>query len=171
MLPPKNSSVPPEKVNSLRLTAVLAYLCLGCACSGVPLRADGSPGPEKCPDEALKTMKLIQLQPGDSAFVEIDANQTSQSPITLSDGPVESFLDESLGPLLPPTTRLYGNIWTGGPSVVIRYYEARPPNSDRIPICAVARLSRGGMVKKDSRPGVAVLEYSRAAAWIVDEFR
>lgn len=164
--------MPPKKVTPLRLTTALAYLCLGCASSGVSLRADGSPGPEKCPEEALKTMRLIQLQPGESAFVEIDANQTSQSPITLSDGPVESFLDESLGPLLPPTTRLYGHIWTGGPSVVIRYYEARPPNSERIPICAVARLSRGGMVKKqDSRPGVAVLEYSRAAAWIVDEFR
>ncbi|MFL5358620.1 hypothetical protein [Archangium sp.] len=30
-------------------------------------------------------------------------------------------------------TRLYGQIWTGGPNVVIRYYEARPPDADPIP--------------------------------------
>ncbi len=68
--------------------------------------------------------------------MEIDANQVHQSPITLTDGPVESVLTEELG-LLPVPTRLYGRIWTGGAAVVIRYYEARPPDGDPIPICGV----------------------------------
>jgi hypothetical protein len=49
-------------------------------------------------------MQYLQLHPGDSALIEIDANQTSQSPISLNDGPIESFLwNEQLG-WLPPTT-------------------------------------------------------------------
>jgi len=116
-------------------------------------------------------MRLLRLRPGDSAFIEIDANQTAQTPVSLTDGPVESYLDEDLG-TLPVTTRVYGRIWTGGPNVIIRYYEARPPDGDPIPICAVARSAHGGLMKSpDSRPGVAVLKLSRAALWIVDEFR
>jgi len=117
-------------------------------------------------------MEYVQLHPGDSGMVEIDANQTGYSPISLNDGPVESFLwSEQLG-WLPIGTRLYGQVWTGGPSVVIRYYTARPPDSGPIPICAVARMGKGQMRKlPGSKPGNALLEFSRAAVYIVDEFR
>ncbi|WP_257459394.1 hypothetical protein [Archangium lipolyticum] len=116
-------------------------------------------------------MRILRLEPGDSAFAELDANQTDQSPVTLSDGPVEGFLDQDFK-TLPAMTRIYGQIWTGGPNVVVRYYEARPPGGDRIPICAVARSDRGGLKKQPgSRPGVAVLQLSRAVLWIVDDFR
>jgi hypothetical protein len=116
-------------------------------------------------------MKILRLRPADSSTVEIDANQSSQDAIIVNDGPVESYLKEELG-LLPPVTRLYGQIWTGGPNVVIRYYQARPPDGETIPICAVARLGRGGLRKKPGpRPGSAVLEFSRAGVYIVDSFR
>ncbi|MFP2905662.1 hypothetical protein ACLESD_11510 [Pyxidicoccus sp. 3LFB2] len=116
-------------------------------------------------------MKVLRLRPGEGGFMEMDANQVSQSPITLTDGPIESYLTEDLG-LLPVATRLYGQVWTGGTNVVIRYYEARPPDGEVIPICAVARDDRGGLKKQEgSRPGVALLKYSRAAVWIVDAFR
>jgi hypothetical protein len=81
------------------------------------------------------------------------------------------MLSEELG-TLETTTRLYGQVWTAGPQVVIRWYEAQPPNSEKVPICAVARLSRDQMRKlPESKPGMAILDGSTAAAYIVDAFR
>lgn len=155
-------------LGSLLLSSVL---CMGCAGSGVSLRPDGSPGPQECPQKALEAMRILRLRPGDTSMAEVDANQSAQDSITVNDGPVESILRDELG-YLPPTTRLYGLIWTSGPNVVIRYYEARPPDGDPIPICAVARLSGGGMRKLPGpRPGSAVLEFSRTGIYIVDAFR
>jgi hypothetical protein len=107
----------------------------------------------------------------DSGGVQLDANQIDASPITLYDGPVESFLDSSLG-LLDPGTRLYGRVWTSGPQVVVRYYEAKPPDGDTVPICAVARLGDGQFRKRpESKPGTAILDYSGASVFVVDSFR
>jgi hypothetical protein len=111
------------------------------------------------------------MEVGDAADVELDANQMDARPITLYDGPVESFLEESFG-ALDPGTRLYGRVWTSGPQVVVRYYEARPPGKDTVSICAVARLGRGQMRKRpESKPGTAILDYSGALAFVVDSFR
>jgi hypothetical protein len=150
---------------------VLLFLAVGCPSAGVSLRADGSPGPEKCSEEALKTMKILRMYVGDSGDVELDANQIDARPITLYDGPVESFLDSSLG-TLDPGTRLYGRVWTTGPQVVVRYYEARPPRGDTLPICAVARMGDGQLRKRpESKPGTAILDYSGASVFVVDSFR
>lgn len=150
---------------------VLLLASSGCPAGGVFLRPDGSPGPQKCPEEALKTMRLLRMQVGDASGVDLDANQVDASPITLYDGPVESVLDDSLG-TLDPGARLYGQVWTGGPQVVIRYYEARPTGGDIVPICAVARLGGGQMRKRpESKPGTAILEFSRAGVYVVDGFR
>ncbi len=120
----------------------------------------------------MEVMEYLQLSVGAAGLVELDANQTDSSPITLYDGPIESFLDDDLG-LLDSPARLYGWVWTGGPQVVIRYYEAHPlRGGKRVPICAVARASKGQLRKRpDSKPGTAVLEFSRAAVYIVDEYR
>ena len=116
-------------------------------------------------------MQILGLDVGDAGDVELDATQADDSPITLSEGPIESQLNTLLGPL-SPATRLYGRVWTGGPQVVIRYYEADPPNRAKIPICAVARLARGQMKKRpESKPGTAILEYSSAGVFVVDSFR
>jgi hypothetical protein len=135
------------------------------------LRPDGTPGPQECPEEAKKAMRYMRLRVGDDAWVSLDANQLDARRITLYDGPIESMLDEDLG-ILESTTRLYGQVWTSGPQVVIRWYEAHPPDSEKVPICAVARLSRDQMRKlPESKPGMAILEGSKAAAYIVDAFR
>jgi hypothetical protein len=155
------------------LPALVAVSCLGLGCTapGVSLRPDGSPGPQPCPEKALEAMRILRLRPGDGSTVEVDANQSGFGPITVTDGPVESILKEELG-YLPAGTRMYGRIWTTGQNVAIRYYEARPPDGDPIPLCAVARLSRGGLRKRpDSPPGTAVLEFSRSGVYIVDAFR
>lgn len=150
---------------------VLLLATAGCPSAGVSLRPDGSPGPEDCSEEARKTMRILRLQVGDSADVVLDVNQTDDSPITLYEGPVESMLEEELGFLQPPT-RLYGRVWTGGPQVVVRYYEAKPPFGDTVSICAVARLARGQLKKRpESKPGTAIVEFSSASAYIVDAFR
>jgi hypothetical protein len=156
----------------LPLTSSLLLLALsGCPAGSVLLRPDGSPGPEKCSAEALTAMRILRLHVGDSAWVELDVNQTDDSPITLYDGPVESMLEDDLG-LLEPVTRLYGRVWTGGPQVVVRYYEAKPPDGEVIPICAVARLAMGQLKKlPGSKPGMAMVESSKAGVYIVDSFR
>ncbi|RKH32801.1 serine/threonine protein kinase [Corallococcus praedator] len=144
----------------------------GCpATTGVALRADGTPGPQECSEEARKAMRYLKLHVGDASWVDLDANQLDAKRVTLYDGPVESILKDDFG-TLEATTRLYGQVWTGGPQVVIRYYEAHPPDSEKIPLCAVARLSRDQMRKlPESKPGTAILEGSTAAAYVVDSFR
>jgi hypothetical protein len=153
------------------LLLVTSSGCPGTGTGGVALRPDGTPGPEKCPEEALKAMRYLRLSVGDAALVELDMNQDDVSPITLYDGPIESMLEGNLGILESPT-RLYGRVWTRGQQAVIRYYEAKPPDGDRVPICAVARSSKGQLRKHpDSKPGTAILDFSSSMAFIVDEFR
>jgi hypothetical protein len=156
----------------LLCSGILLAASLGCTTTGgVSLRPDGTPGPQECPEEAKKAMRYIRLSVGDAAWVDLDANQLDAKRITLYDGPIESMLSEQLGPL-EVTTRLYGQVWTAGAQVVIRWYEAQPPNSEKVPICAVARLSRDQMRKlPESKPGMAILSGSTAAAYIVDAFR
>lgn len=150
---------------------VLLAVSSGCTTGGVALRPDGTPGPQECPEEAKKAMRYMKMRVGDAALVDLDANQIDARRITLYDGPIESVLTEDLG-TLEATTRLYGQVWTAGPQVVIRWYEAHPPDSEKVPICAVARLSRDQMRKlPESKPGLAILEGSTAAAYIVDAFR
>ncbi|HEX8705204.1 MAG TPA: hypothetical protein VF815_40610 [Myxococcaceae bacterium] len=116
-------------------------------------------------------MQILGLGVGDGGDAELDVNQADDSPITLYEGPIESMLYTRLGPL-PPGTRLYGRVWTGGPQVVIRYYEAHPPTRTKFQICAAARLARGQMKKRpDSKPGTAILEFSSAGVYVVDSFR
>lgn len=151
---------------------ILLASTLGCTTAGgVSLRPDGTPGPQDCPEEAKKAMRYMKMRVGDAAWVELDANQISSRRITLYDGPIESMLTNELG-TLEATTRLYGQVWTAGPQVVIRWYEAHPPDSEKVPICAVARLSYDQMRKlPESKPGMAILDGSTAAAYVVDAFR
>ncbi len=153
-------------------SGLLLATSLGCTTTGgMSLRPDGTPGPQECSEEAKKAMRYMKMRVGDAAWVELDANQISSKRITLYDGPIESILKDDLG-TLEATTRLYGQVWTAGPQVVVRWYEAHPPDSEKVPICAVARLSYDQMRKlPESKPGMAILDGSTAAAYIVDAFR
>jgi hypothetical protein len=154
--------------------AIALLLFAGCAPGTVVLRPDGSPGPEPCPPKALETMAILRLHPGDRAWITVDLNKRGQHNFTINEGPIESALDEQMGnSVLEGGTRLYGKVWTSGPDVVIRYYEARPPDpGGPLAICAVARLSDGQLKKKPGpAPGSAILEFSFAGVVIVDAFR
>ena len=157
-------------------SAVLLVMSSGCATTPTPgdvrLRSDGTPGPEKCPEEAKKAMSYLRLFVGEAAIVQLDANQSRAPDVTLYEGPIESVLSSDLG-LIDAPSRLYGRVWTSGPQAVIRYYEAQPVRGgNKVPICAVARLGLGQLRKRpDSKPGTAILEASSAGVYIVDEFR
>ncbi|WP_225412518.1 serine/threonine protein kinase [Stigmatella hybrida] len=153
-------------------SALLFAASPGCTTAGgVSLRPDGTPGPEECSAKAIEVMRYLRLRVGDSALVDLDANQIGSRRVTLYDGPIESVLREGFGTLEEPA-RLYGRVWTAGPQVVIRYYAAHPVDGDRVPLCAVARLGNDQMRKSpESKPGTAILDGSIAAAFIVDAFR
>lgn len=160
--------------NSIALLscAILLVTAPSCTTGRVSLRPDGTPGPEECPEKAREAMDYLRMFVGESAWVQLDANQSRTSPITLYEGPIESVLSDDLG-LLEAPSRLYGRVWTGGPQAVIRYYEAQPVRGGkRVPICAVARLGLGQLRKRpESKPGTAVLGTSQAGVYIVDAFR
>ncbi|OJH36572.1 serine/threonine protein kinase [Cystobacter ferrugineus] len=150
-------------------------LCLASSCATTPgrvgLRPDGTPGPEECPEEALKAMRYLRIGIGRSALIQLDLNQDMVIPVTLYDGSVESMLEQPLG-LLGAGTRLYGQVWTEGPQVTIRYYEAQPIGEEPIPLCAVARMANGQLRKRpDSPPGAAIFNFSRAGIFVVNAFR
>jgi len=137
----------------------------------VSLRPDGTPGPEPCPAKALEVMSILGLEAGMWSIARIDRNQVDVSPIRVYDGPVEGMLMAELGSL-PAGTLLYGKVWTGGPQVVIRYFEVKPPDRRVLPICAVARLAEGHLRKlPGSVPGMAILEHSNTGVDVVDAFR
>lgn len=166
----------PMKEASLFSLLVL-LISVGCATTSSPfpgnvaLRSDGTPVAEECPAKALEVMRYLRIGVGDAAWISLDANQMDVRPITLYEGPIESVLEEDLGTLSSPA-RLYGRVWTGGPQVVIRYYEAHPLEGDKVPICAVARLGKGQLRKRpESKPGTAILESPSASVFIVDAFR
>jgi hypothetical protein len=149
---------------------LLLLATAGCPAGSVLLRPDGSPWPERCSEKALKTMRILRMHVGDTSEVQLDANQIDASPMTLYDGPVESYLDGSLGNL-DPGTRLYGQVWTSGPQAVVRYYEAKMLFGDTVPICAVVRFGEGHRRLPESKPGTAIFEEPGAEVVVVDSFR
>lgn len=161
-----------SNIKALGLGSIaLLFMCSGCTTRGqVWLRPDGSPGPQDCPEEARKAMRYMNLHIGDSAKLYMDVNQAESRRTLLHDGSIESVLLEELGPLVQ-TSHLYGQVWTSGPQVVIRYYEAQLPKGEKVPLCAVARFGDDEMRRlPESEPGTALLRGSTAYAYVVDEF-
>ena len=71
-------------------SSLLLSTLLGCSTTGgVSLRADGSPGPEKCPRETLKLMRYLRLDIGEGADVELRVARRSSSGTTRHDLPVK----------------------------------------------------------------------------------
>ena len=150
------------------LCALLGAVAAGCP--GVPLRPDGSPAEEKCPEGARAAMEAFRLAPGDSVTMDVDATRTEAGPVVIYDGPIESRTWLNMMDL-PGHTRLYGRVWTGGPRVVIRYYSARLPDGRVIPFCAVAADNGPGLPKSPGRPGAAAVPNSAAEVYITGQFR
>lgn len=160
--------------NARSLLALLATTCMGGGCATisatVPLLPDGSPAPRPCPPGAIEAMRRLEIAEGEVTYGIADATQNRQIPARLMDGPVVGYTDTALG-LIPERTKLYGDVWTTGPEVVIRYHEVQLPDGRRFPICAAALESFGGLEKlPGSAPGVAVVQDSRIALRFVDVY-
>ncbi|AKQ70365.1 Serine/threonine-protein kinase RIO1 [Myxococcus hansupus] len=130
------------------------------ACSGPQVR----PGPEKCPVEALESMRRLELPIGVGGFIQLDLQQPDDSDqtnysIVVSDGPITSRLDETLGHL-PTNTLFYGRIWTGGERIQGRYTRVRTPDGSEYPVCFVLGNATGMPKDQGSRPG-----YTRVHPW------
>jgi hypothetical protein len=157
---------------TFRFLAVLVLLAMnGCSSATVALRPDGSPGLEECSQEALRTMNIMQLYAGDESMVELAPRQADRSMVTLHDGPIEVLLAQPWA-TFDPGTRLFGKVWTTGPTVVIRFYEAHSPLVGTMPICAVVRYPTPFLKKlPESKPGTAILKVTRVPVVAVDVFR
>src|SRR5512133_3117326 len=114
----------PRNKTVLLGSIALLFASAGCVMPGVWLRPDGTPGPQACPAEAAKMIGYMNLHVGDNTQVFIDANQGGRERIIVYDRPIESVVRGDLGPL-STLSRVYGRVWTSGPHVVIRYYEAQ----------------------------------------------
>jgi hypothetical protein len=119
----------------------------------------------------MQLLGIVEGQP--PTRVEIDSSQAGTDPLILYDGPIEGYLHLDMG-ALDGGTNLYGKVWTGGPHVVIRYYEARPKFKDPLPVCLVLGLEdQKPLVKRpDSKPGIAYVSRPKAAyVYAVESFR
>lgn len=161
-------------MSSQGIAAIVLGVLLGCAHvpGEVGLRPDGSPGPEECPKKALEAMAVYRLKTGAEQLIDLDMSKVGAREITVNDGPIESSLRDPLGPL-GTRTRLYGKVWTSGPYVVVRYYEAKPLDvGPPIPICGVARLDNEFLKKRPGpAAGSALLDGNVVSFRIVDGFR
>lgn len=151
------------------LKRLLLALTATLACSGVPLRPDGSPAEEPCPGGAREAMAAYGLAPRSSTEIDLDHAQRRHGPLVVYDGPIESATGFPMEDL-PAGTRLLGRVWTGGPRVVIRYYSARLPDGKVIPFCGVAGWNGLGLPKAPGRPGSAALEQTFASVYVVPRF-
>lgn len=140
------------------LALYTALLLLGFGCASIAQRPDGTPGPQKCPDEALDAMRMLGIQPGDTAPIVIETSKFGQKPLALSDGLLEGYLERDLG-TLPADSRLYGQVWTGGTAVVIRYFEARYPQGGKLPFCGIVLNQDGDLNKRPgSSSGIGIIQ-------------
>jgi len=146
-----------------------------CAVAGASAAAlMGCPGPqvtptrETCPAAAVEAADERRL-PHDGFFrVHVDVSQPCPKgkacDVTLRDGPIESVVERGRYGL-PDGTRLYGQVWTAGDEVVIRYTRAVIPpgvteryatGTERdFPICAVLGNNGGAKKREGSKPGAA----------------
>jgi len=154
-----------------------------CAMAGASAAAlMGCPGPqvtptrETCPKEAVRAAQERDL-PHDGSFrVRVQPCPPGKAcDVTLRDGPIESVVERGRYGL-PDGTRLYGQAWTEGDEVVIRYTRAVIPSgittyyaegTERdFPICAVLGNNGGAKKEEGSKPGAARV-YSLQPARII----
>ncbi|HEX8821067.1 MAG TPA: hypothetical protein VF794_14155 [Archangium sp.] len=145
----------------------LVVLCTGC--SGVRLRPDGTPEPQDCPRQTLEAMARMGLYPGDSFPVVMDERLGVASKARLEEGSVVGYVDRPYEQL-PEGTRLFGQVWTAGEMVIIRYDAIQVPAGHRMPLCAEVDDS-GGQEKDPASPkGVAIIQDNVGVVKVVTRY-
>jgi serine/threonine-protein kinase len=163
----------PEFLKQCAMAGASAAALMGCPGAQV------TPTRETCPEEAVRAARRRGLEHDETVGITVDANRPCPPGkgcfVTLSDGPIESVVQEGDGRSgMPEGTRLYGQVWTGGDEVVIRYTRAVIPpevtdnyyveGTERdFPICAVLGFNGGAEKEEGSKPGAArVVNYQVA---------
>ena len=160
----------PRRSLYLFVLSALTALCSGC--SGVRVRSDGTPLPQDCPREALESMAEMGIGPSESIesmSVIVDERWGESGKTPLVEGPVVGYLYEPYRQL-PRRTRLFGQVWTGGEMVIVRYDALQVPGGRRRPFCAEVDDS-GGQEKDPASPrGVAIIPDNVAAVRLVARY-
>jgi hypothetical protein len=144
--PPKNK----EKFRQWCLGATLT-MAMSAGCAGV----QRMPGAEDCPPEAIAAMRkqgwliseyvhvLLDVRnprpPGDFYVIHRPGEVVGR--VLKADDPHDYPPGWKPVPV-PEGTLLYGRVWMGDPeegAFYFRYYEAKPPNGPRIPVCFTSR--------------------------------
>ncbi|HEX8822133.1 MAG TPA: serine/threonine-protein kinase [Archangium sp.] len=182
--PPPVEAAQPEETDSMRshkdndtLKALTTVSLMGLtACTGVPLRPDGSPGPQDCPEGAKAAMRELAITSQHAWSIFIGGTSKVWDNYVIADGDVDSFMPMGFHGL-PEGTRLRGKVWTGGPRAIARYYEAILPDGTLVPFCGVTTYESGNLKRlgipkfPGPRPGTAILPYGNAAfVRVVDAF-
>ncbi len=171
--PPQDSATPTRGTSfpSLLATWLCAATGLGCPAAQV------IPGPEKCPEEAIRAMfEELEFSAGSHLKAVIDINQLGDQSVlgVYKDGPIVGRITRGEG-LLVEGTLLYGTLWTGPgiyqfdrEAVMGRYNRAVLPDGREYPVCIVLG-SQDGRVPKwyDAKPGAVELprELPVSAVW------
>ncbi|AKI98600.1 hypothetical protein [Archangium gephyra] len=101
--------------------------------------------------------------------VIVDERLGERGKARLVEGPVVGYLNEPYKHL-PVRTRLFGQVWTGGELVIVRYDAIQVPGERRRPFCAEVDDS-GGQEKDPASPkGVAIIQDNVAAASVVARY-
>lgn len=152
-----------------RMLQVFALVVLCTGCSGVRLRPDGTPLPQDCPRQTLEAMARMGLNPGDSFPVVMDERLGEIDKARLEEGTVVGYVSR-FPEHLPEGTRLFGQVWTGGEMVIIRYDALQVPGGPRVPVCVEVDDSGGQEKDPASPPGVAIISDSVGAAKVVSRY-
>jgi len=163
----------PEFLKQCAMAGASAAALMGCPGSQV------TPTRETCPKEAVRAAQERTLGQDDFFEVHVDARQPCPErkacDVTVRDGPIETVVTEGRYGM-PDGTRLYGQAFTAGDEVVIRYTRAVIPSgvTDRyaggerdFPICAVLGDNGGAQKEEGSKPGAARVYFQQTARIIL----
>ena len=175
----------PEFLKQCTLAGASAAALMGCPATQV------TPTREACPAAAVEAMHERALRDEGEIRVQVDVRQPDEGPgkcraagrerdfgciATLGDGKIESVVLRRFRDL-PKGTRLYGQVWTSGEEVVIRYTRAVVPSGEDygdlerdFPICVALGLNGGEKKLPGSKPGAAVVPAEAPARFIFGQW-
>ncbi|WP_257461975.1 hypothetical protein [Archangium lipolyticum] len=99
----------------------------------------------------------------------MDERLGERGPTRLEEGPVVGYVDMPYKQL-PERTRLFGQVWTAGENVIVRYDAAQVPGGRRVPFCAEVDDSGGQVKDPVSPPSVAIIQDNVAMVRVVARY-
>ncbi|WIG94603.1 serine/threonine-protein kinase [Myxococcus sp. SDU36] len=167
--PPRTSPPTPSRAFLAKCAGATALSAALMGCPAQQVR----PSSQSCPEEAVRDMKAWGILVDQELGVDVDVKQPPMSRpqceaagrefrtghgclIVVGDGEIVSRSQDNIFGIQDGTL-LYGRVWTGGETVVVRYTRAVRADGQAFNICVSLSLN-GGLTKlRGSKPGAAVL--------------